>query len=184
GPGTLGATTLERAPRRVWATAMTVMIGVSATVSIGGAAQDMVDSATGSFAELAKTDLYVSPGSMERFPTGPPMPAGLPAEIAALPGVESADPGQMAFATVGAGRVMLQGYPTERGEVRAGAVDRAALPRMNNGEGVVVSRDVARAQGVDTGDTLTLETPSGPRDVEVLQVIPYMSAVAGVVMMD
>src|SRR5690606_8720177 len=26
GPGTLGATTLERAPRRVWATAMTVMI--------------------------------------------------------------------------------------------------------------------------------------------------------------
>ncbi|WP_040797549.1 ABC transporter permease [Nocardia higoensis] len=184
GPGTLGATTLERAPRRVWATAMTVMIGVAATVAIGGAAQDMVDSATGSFAQLAKTDLYVSPGSMEQFPTGPLMAADLRTRIAALPGVASADPAQMAFATVGAGRVMLQGYPTERGEVRVGSVNRAVLPRMDSGEGVVVSRDVARAQGVDTGSMLTLDTPSGPREVEVLQVIPYMSAVAGVIMMD
>lgn len=184
GPGTLGATTLERAPRRVWATAMTVMIGVSATVSIGGAAQDMVDSATDSFAELAKTDLYVSPGSMEKFPTGPLLPADLRARVAAVPGVAAANPGQMAFATVGAGRVMLQGYPTERGEVGAGAVDRSLLPRMDTGEGVVVSRDVARSLDLDTGAGLTLNTPSGPHDVEVLQVIPYMSAVSGVVMMD
>lgn len=184
GPGTLGATTLERAPRRVWATAMTVMIGVAATVSIGGAAQDMVDSATGSFADLAKTDLYVSAGSMEKFPTGPLLPGDMREKIAGLPGVAAADPAQMAFATVSAGRVMLQGYPTERGEVRVGGVDRSLLPRIDSGDGVVISRDVARSQGVRTGDTLTLNTPSGPRDVEVLQVIPYMSAVAGVVMMD
>ncbi|HLS79350.1 MAG TPA: FtsX-like permease family protein [Nocardia sp.] len=184
GPGTLGATTLERAPRRVWATAMTVMIGVAATVAIGGAAEDMVDSATGSFAALGETDLYVSPGSMEAFPTGPLMDPELKSRIAELPGVASVDPAQMAFATVGGGRIMLQGYPTERGVVRVGSVDRAVLPRLDSGEAVVISRDVARSQGVDAGDRLVLDTPSGPRDVEVAQVIPYMSAIAGVIMMD
>ncbi|WP_280509826.1 ABC transporter permease [Nocardia farcinica] len=184
GPGALGATTLERAPRRVWATAMTVMIGVAATVAVGGASQNMVDSATESFADLAETDLYVTPGSMAQFPTGPLLPADLRARVAAVPVGAGAEPAQMAFATVGSGRVMLQGYPTERGELRSRAVDRSLLPRMDSGEGVVISRDVARSLDVDTGATLTLQTPSGPHEVEVLQVIPYMSAISGIVMMD
>ncbi|MBF6215350.1 ABC transporter permease [Nocardia puris] len=183
-PGALGATTLERAPRRVWATAMTVMIGVSATVAMGGASANLVDSATDSFSDMARTDLYVSPAPMEQFPTGPLLPAGLPEKLAAVPGVEFAEPAQMAFATLGGGRVMLQGFPASGGDIREGSVDRDLLPRMASGEGVVVSRDVARSLGVSTGSELTLQTPTGPHTVLVLQVIPYMSAISGVVMMD
>ncbi|MEV0028199.1 FtsX-like permease family protein [Nocardia sp. NPDC050793] len=183
-PGALGSTTLERAPRRVWATAMTVMIGVSATVAMGGASANMVDSATASFEDLGRTDVYVSPTAMEQFPTGPVLPAGLADTIARVPGVEHVRPTQMAFATLGTGRVMLQGYPTAHGDVRSSAVDRNLLPRMTTGEGVVISRDVARSLGVSTGAELTLQTPTGPHQVEVLQVIPYMSAISGIVMMD
>lgn len=183
-PGALGATTLERAPRRVWATAMTVMIGVAATVAMGGASRNMVDSATVTFEELAKTDIFVSPSAMEQFPTGPLLPTGLGEKIAALPGIEEVSPAQMAFATLGSGRVMLQGLPAESGDIRVAAVDRSLLPRIAAGEGVVVSRDVARSLDLAPGSPVTLPTPTGAHTVEVLQVIPYFSAVAGVVIMD
>ncbi|MEV0293093.1 FtsX-like permease family protein [Nocardia sp. NPDC050710] len=183
-PGALGATTLERAPRRVWATAMTVMIGVAATVAMGGASRNMVDSATVTFEDLAKTDIYVGPSSMAQFPTGPLLPTGLADKIAAVPGVARVNPAQMAFATLGTGRVMVQGFPAAQGDVRLEAVDRALLPRVAAGEGVVISRDVARSLNVGPGSTVTLPTPTGDHKVEVLQVIPYFTAIAGVVIMD
>ncbi len=79
---------------------------------------------------------------------------------------------------------MLQGLPAESGDIRVAAVDRSLLPRMAAGEGVVVSRDVARSLDLEPGSAVTLPTPTGAHTVEVLQVIPYFSAVAGVVIMD
>ncbi|MFX0575143.1 FtsX-like permease family protein [Nocardia nepalensis] len=183
-PGTLGATTLERAPRRVWATAMTVMIGVAATVAMGGASRNMVDSATATFADFGGTDLFVSPSSMEQFPTGPLLPSGLREKIAEVPGVKDVSPAQMAFATLGTGRVMLQGYPSDAGETRTGSVSREVMARLAAGEGVAISRDVARSLGVGAGAELTLPTPTGDHTVRVLEVIPYFSAIAGVVVMN
>ncbi|MFC4126419.1 FtsX-like permease family protein [Nocardia rhizosphaerae] len=182
--GALGATTLKRAPRRVWATAMTVMIGVAAVVALGGASANMVDSATESFESLGDADLYVSASPAEQFPTGPVLPPELLDQVAAVPGVASVRPGQMAFATAGTGRVMLQGYPATSEEARLGAVDPAVIERMSRGEGVVVTRDVARSMDLSAGAEITMPTPSGERRVQVLQVIPYFTAVSGVVMMN
>ncbi|MFC9436131.1 FtsX-like permease family protein [Nocardia sp. NPDC057030] len=183
-PGALGATTLERAPRRVWATAMTVLIGVAATVAMSGASRNMIDSATATFEDLAATDLYVSPASMAQFPTGPLLPAGLTEQIAAVPGVAEVSPGQMAFATLGSGRVLLQGFPPNARHTQMGALDDAAAAGLAAGAGVAISRDVAKSLGVGPGARLTLPTPTGAHTVTVLQVIPYFSAVSGVVMMD
>ncbi|WP_454195963.1 FtsX-like permease family protein [Nocardia sp. Marseille-Q1738] len=183
-PGALGATTLERAPRRVWATAMTVMIGVAATVGMGGASSNMIDSATVTFKDLAKNDVYVSPASMAQFPTGPLLPADLPDKLVAVPGVAHLSPAQMAFATLGSSRVMLQGFPPDARETRMRMLTDENVARLSAGEGVAISRDVARSLGVSAGAELTLPTPTGPRTVRVLQVIPYFSAIAGVVMMD
>jgi putative ABC transport system permease protein len=55
---------------------------------------------------------------------------------------------------------------------------------MAAGEGVVVSRDVARSLGISAGAELTLPTPTGDHTVKVLEVIPYFSAISGVVMLD
>ncbi|GAB2638330.1 ABC transporter permease [Nocardia goodfellowii] len=183
-PGALGATTLERAPRRVWATAMTVMIGVAATVAMGGASRNMVDSAGKTFEELSHIDLNVSLTPAEQFPTGPLLPADIKDKAAQVPGVAGVSPAQMAFATLGSGRVMLQGFETEKGAVRIAAVDKTLLPRLASGEGVIISRDVARELGVAAGSQVTLPTPTGAHTARVLQVIPYFSAVAGAVIMD
>ncbi|MFC6012948.1 FtsX-like permease family protein [Nocardia lasii] len=183
-PGALGATSLERAPRRVWATAMTVMIGVAAVVALGGASGNMVKSATDSFQNLAETDLYVSPSAVEQFPTGPVLPAGLAEKLAEVPGVDQVVPAQMAFATIGSGRVMLQGYSTTVSDARLGDVDAAVIEQMRRGEGIVITRDVARSLSLAVGDEVTMPTPSGQHKTTVLQVIPYFTAVSGVVMMN
>ncbi|WP_216900471.1 FtsX-like permease family protein [Nocardia alni] len=183
-PGALGATTLERAPRRVWATVMTVMMGVSAVVSMGGASSNLIDSATATFADIGRGDAFVSPTSMAQFPTGPVLPAALKAKIRAIPGVADVGSAQMAFATLGRGQVMLQAY--ERG-VPAGPIDAlkpGVLERMATGEGIVVSGDVARSLGVHEGAILDLPTPTGTHRVRVLQVIPYFSAIVGIVLLD
>ncbi|MGW2663869.1 FtsX-like permease family protein [Nocardia tengchongensis] len=184
-PGALGATTIERAPRRVWATVMTVMIGITAIVAMGNASRNMVSAATDSFEGLGRTDVFVSPTAMEQFPTGPLLPADLKAKLAAIPGVGGVGSAQMAFATLGRGRVMLQGY--EDGVARTSALDdvsKADQARMAAGEGIVISRDVARSLGVDEGSELALPTPSGEHRVKVLRVVPYFSAIAGVVVLD
>ncbi|MFE6859031.1 FtsX-like permease family protein [Nocardia sp. NPDC057668] len=184
-PGALGATTVERAPRRVWATAMTVMIGVTAVVAMGNASRDMVDAAGSTFEGLSRTDVFVSATAMEQFPTGPILPGDLKDKLRAVPGVEDAGAAQMAFATLGRGRVMLQGY--EGGVARSSALEgttEADLARMARGEGVVISRDVARQLDVSVGSTLQLPTPTGIHDVTVLRVVPYFSAIAGIVVLD
>ncbi|MFE3194721.1 FtsX-like permease family protein [Nocardia sp. NPDC059240] len=186
-PGALGATTIERAPRRVWATVMTVMIGVTAIVAIGNASRNMVSAATDSFEGLARTDIFVSPTDMAQFPTGPLLPADLKDKLRAIPGVAGVGSAQMAFATLGRGRVMLQAYESGVAVARTQALDGVSpteLAQMAAGTGIVISRDVARTLGVHEGSPLTLPTPSGEHQVTVLKVVPYFSAIAGVVLMD
>ncbi|WP_063066440.1 ABC transporter permease [Nocardia violaceofusca] len=183
-PGALGATTIERAPRRVWATAMTVMIGVTATVAMGGASSNLVDSATDSFSDLGRRDAYISPTSLAEFPTGPLLPADLKETVRRVPGVADVGSAQMAFATVGSDRVMLQAYQSNIRSSVLADLGPDVLQQMSTGEGVVLSRDVARSLGVGAGAQLELPTPTGIHSVRVLRVIPYFSALSGIVLMD
>ena len=73
-PGALAAATIERAPRRVWATLMT----------------------DASFASLGDVGIYVSSTGPGVYPTAPILPANIESEIASLPGVAAVVPGQLA----------------------------------------------------------------------------------------
>ena len=53
------------------------------------------------------------------------------------------------------------------------------LQQMLAGDGVVVSREIARDLGIRAGDELTLPTPTGERRVRVLEVVPYFSLFGG-----
>ena len=183
-PGALGATTIERAPRRVWATTMTVMIGVTAVVGMGGASANLVDSAGASFSYLGERDAYISPSSLAQFPTGPLLPADLKEKVQHLPGVARVGSGQQAFATVGGDRVMLQADDPDLPSSLMDGLGSDVLQRMSTGSGVVLSRDVARSLHIGTGAQLQLPTPTGIHPVEVLKVIPYFSALSGIVVMD
>ncbi|MEV0251064.1 FtsX-like permease family protein [Nocardia sp. NPDC050712] len=179
--GELAGATLERAPRRVWATMMTVFMAVAVTVTTTGANNDLLASMRGSMGSMGAVDIWVSSHPPDQFPTGPALPAALPAAVAALPEVEQVIEAQVAYATLGEHKVLLYG-------MAAGAVNplydgstpetRAALVA---GRGVVLSRDMARTLDVSAGDALSIQTPTGPHETTVLGVVSYFSALTGTV---
>ena len=182
-PGELAAATIERAPRRVWATLMTVMIAVSLTVHSTGSNANAIDSTDASFAALGDVDFFVSSSGPGVFPTAPLLPQDAESVIASTRGVGAVVPGQMAYATLGGTRVLIQGLAPGSVAPPSGATNAEVLQRVQAGDGVVISRDIARAMKIGAGDKLTLPTPAGEQRVRVLQVVPFFSLLGGVVSM-
>ncbi|MBX7432666.1 FtsX-like permease family protein [Mycobacterium sp. Y57] len=182
-PGALAAATIERAPRRVWATLMTVLIAVSITVQSTGSNANAIDSTDASFASLGDVDIYVSSAGPGVYPTAPILPPQTESAIRSTPGVADVTPGQMAYATVGNNRIIIQGLAPGTVAPPSTAMSQAVREEVLSGNGVVVSRDIARTLGVRAGDELSLPTPTGVHDVRVLEVVPFFSLLGGVLSM-
>ena len=115
-PGELAAATIERAPRRVWATLMTVMIAVSLTVHSTGSNANAIDSTDASFAALGDVDFFVSSSGPGVFPTAPLLPQDTES-------VDRVDPG------CGARRSWADGVRNSRRHPRAYSRARTRLGR-------------------------------------------------------
>lgn len=179
GPaGVLAGVNIDRAPRRVWATLMTVTIAVGLTVTITGANADAVRAARDSLASIADADAWVSASAEDMTPTDL-LPAGLADRVAAVPGVGRLTQGQMAFATLGGTKALVYGVDPDTDYSMYRQLDAGMRQRLLRGDGVVLSRDLARTLHVSTGDELTVQTPSGARRTRVLDTVSYFSALAG-----
>ncbi|MEV6070765.1 FtsX-like permease family protein [Nocardia sp. NPDC052001] len=176
--GVLAGVNVDRAPRRVWATLMTVTIAVAMTITITGSNADAVRSARDTFASIADNDVWVSVTAEDMVPT-PLLPDGLAEKVAAVPGVGRVTQGQLAFASFGGTKALVYGVDPDSNFAMARALDTATRQRLLAGAGVVLSRDLARALGVSAGDELTVQTPSGERRTRVLASVSYFSALSG-----
>ena len=181
--GALAAATIERAPRRVWATVMTVLIAVVTTVGITGTDNDMIRSARGIFSSVAETDVWVSADPPDTYPTTI-LPSGLTEQVAAVPGVARVTEGSFAFAAVGGKRVLLDGFAAGTNDSLYGAVSDQVRTAVLDGRGVVVTQNLGTALGVDVGDDLALQTPHGEQNVAVLALVPYFSTIIGTIGMN
>ncbi len=178
--GALAAATIERAPRRVWATVMTVLIAVVTTVTITGTNADMIRSARGIFAPVAEVPVWVSVNAPDGYPTDA-LPQGLSEKVAALPGVRRVTEGALGFAEVGGTRVMLDGFAAGTADPLYRALDERARDDVLAGRGVVLSQNLGAALHVRVGDQLRMQTPHGARQARVLALVPYFSTVIGTV---
>ncbi|MCV7260576.1 FtsX-like permease family protein [Mycobacterium shimoidei] len=181
--GALAAATIERAPRRVWATVMTVLIAVVTTVVITGTNADMVRSARRVFLPVADVDVWVSADPPDSYPVDA-LPDGLAAKVAALPGVARVVEGAFGFAVVGGTRVMLDGFSRGSADGFYHALDQQLREDVLAGRGVVLSQNLGKTLQVRAGDRLQLQTPRGPQQVAVLALVPYFSTVVGTVGID
>ena len=181
--GALAAATIERSPRRVWATVMTVLIAVVTTVVITGTNADMIRSARGIFASVADVDVWVSADSPDRYPTNA-LPQDLSKRVDTVPGVADITEGAYAFADVGGTRVMLDGFSPGTADALYRAVDEGTRNDVLAGRGVVLTRNLGKTLDVRVGDQLRLQTPHGPYQVTVLALVPYFSTVIGTIGMD
>ena len=141
------------------------MIAVSITVQSTGSNANTIDSTNASFSSLGDAGLLrqlvgsrrISDGADSASRTRSP-------SIASIPGVAEVVPGQMAYATLGDKRVLIQGLAPGVGRAAVARNERAKCSQqVLAGDGVVVSRDIARALGIQAGDELTLPTPTGAR---------------------
>ncbi|MEB3067998.1 FtsX-like permease family protein [[Mycobacterium] vasticus] len=178
--GAVGAATLERAPRRVWATVMTVLIAVVTTVVITGTDNDMISSARAIFAPAADVDVWVSADPPDTFATDA-LPQDLEQQVAAIPGVARVCPGAYGFAVIGGTRVMLDGFSPGSADPLFRALDERVRGDVLDGRGVVLSQSLGTTLRVRAGDQLSLQTPRGPREAAVLALVPYFSTVIGTV---
>lgn len=178
--GKLAAATIERAPRRVWATVMTVLIAVVTTVGITGTNADMIRSARDVFSPVADVDVWVSATSPDRYPTDL-LPQGITEKVAAVPGVARVVEGASGFADVGGTRVMLDGVSAGTADALYRALDERVRNEVLAGQGVVLSQNLGKTLGVRVGDELRLQTPRGVQRTVVLALVPYFSTVIGTV---
>lgn len=181
--GALAAATIERAPRRVWATVMTVLIAVVTTVVITGTNADMIRSARGIFWPVADVDVWVSANSPDSYPTDV-LPQDLTEKVAAVPGVARVTEGAFGFAVVGGTRVMLAGFSSGTSDALYRTLDEQVRTELLAGRGVVLSQNLGTTLDVRVGDELRLQTPHGPKNAAVLALVPYFSTVIGTVGMD
>ena len=181
--GALAAATIERAPRRVWATVMTVLIGVVTTVVITGTNADMIRSARDIFAPVADVDAWVSADPPDSYPTDV-LPQGLKEKVAAAPGVAHVVEGAFAFAVVGGTRVLLDGFSPGTHDALFRALDDRLRGEVLAGRGVVLTQNLGKTLHVRTGDQLRLQTPHGPRETKVLALVPFFSTVIGTLGID
>lgn len=181
--GALAAATIERAPRRVWATVMTVLIGVVTTVVITGTNADMIRSARGMFAPAADVDVWVSADPPDSYPTDP-LPQGLPGKLAAVPGVARVTEGALGFAVVGGTRVLLDGFSGGTHDALFRALGEQLRADVLGGRGVVLTQNLGATLHVRAGDRLQLQTPHGPRQTVVLALVPFFSTVIGTIGID
>jgi putative ABC transport system permease protein len=178
--GPLAAATIERAPRRVWATVMTVLIAVVTTIVITGTNADMIRSARGIFAPVADVDVWVSADPPDTYPIDA-LPQGLARKVAAVPGVTHLTEGAFGFAVVGGTRVMLDGFSSGTADPLYRALGEQTRNEVLAGRGVVLSQNLGKTLGVRVGDLLPLQTPRGPHRTTVLALVPYFSTVIGTV---
>ncbi len=178
--GALAAATIERAPRRVWATVMTVLIAVVTTVAITGTNTDMISSARSMFAPVADAAVWVSANPPDSYPIDA-LPQGLSEKVAAVPGVGRVTEGAFGFAEVGGTRVMLDGFSAGTADPLYGALSQQARDKVLAGRGVVLSQNLGKTLHVRVGDQLRMHTPHGVRQATVLALVPYFSTVIGTV---
>ncbi|MCH9731185.1 MAG: ABC transporter permease [Actinomycetia bacterium] len=183
GPtGILGATSIERAPRRMLVATITVMIAVANAASITGTNENVIDSTLASFSSLSETDVWVTATPATENQTLP-LPPDTESRVRAVPGVEKVAPGQLAFATVGNSRVMILGVAPGSHQNMYDALSADNRVKLDAGLGVALSRDLARTMDVAPGGQIALQTSSGERHVQVLDVVPAFAALHGTIAM-
>ncbi len=178
--GALAAATIERAPRRVWATVMTVLIAVVTTVAITGTNTDMIRSARGIFSSVTDVPVWVSADPPDSYPTDA-LPQGLSDKVAAVPGVGRVTEGAFAFAQVGGTRVMLDGFSPGTADPLYRALAVPVRDQVLAGRGVVLSQNLGKTLHVRVGEQLGMQTPRGVQRATVLALVPYFSTVIGTV---
>ncbi|MBO8187680.1 ABC transporter permease [Streptomyces spirodelae] len=182
GPsGRIAASAVERAPRRAWATFMTVLLAVAIGVATTGSSQNTVDAASKNVSTLADTDLMVQRAAEDVLPVRPLLPRETQRELAGTDGVRRVVAGQFTYLNQPGKRALLLGMDGPSNATAYRLASKEARAELLAGRGAVVSGTYAKDKGISKGDTLTLPTAKGKQHIKVADVVDYVSMDAGLI---
>jgi putative ABC transport system permease protein len=174
---------------RSLALAATGAIAVFGSVVAEGTHNDLLNGLYRDYSQyVATADLWVT-NNGDELATMDFSADGLPARIAALPGVTAVRSYQGGFLDYGARRVwVIARTPTSRGMIPAGQIVdgslRAATARLSIGGWVTISRQIAAEHHVSPGDLLTLPTPTGPVSYRIAATTTNLGWTAGAIVLN
>lgn len=182
-PGAMAALVIERARGRIWVTTMVVVVAVSVGICASGALSNMVGTASTMSAPLQAIPLTVTSTGSDEIPAGATLPSDVEARIAQLPDVLRVIPTQYSSATLGGKHILLQGVSPGGSTVSFRTLDERSRGAVYQGDGVVISRQLAKELGIGKDEELVLPSPTGDRHVRVIAQVDYISVDAGLVVM-
>ena len=188
--GELAAANLGSSPVRNSVAVASLMIAIAMTVAVAILIGSFRTTVVAWADDTLKADIFVKPLGLGDASADATFSPSVATTIARLPGVDSVDvfrgltvPFRGRITNIGA--TNLASFAS-RNKVRyIGYVDSAAIARqLPNSKRVLISEPFATKFGLDTGQTFTFDTPSGPTVFTVAAVYNDYSSDAGVVLMD
>ena len=180
--GELVKETMERSPRRVWATAMTVAIAIGVGQATSGAMSNLVSSVAKNLAPASASDLYVTTTAVDVLPTGPLDPSVVDL-VRRDNQVRTVVPGQYAYMNLNNLRIVLVGVTEGSRAVLFAELPPRQQSELLDGKGVVLSTQLAQRLGLKAGDTINMPSPTGVHGAHVLAVEDYISLDPGAIAM-
>lgn len=186
--GALAADSLIQAPRRTSATVAALMLSLALVIGQGGVARAAFDSIQEWIGNTLNPDLFVST-SQTLAARDFHFPASMYAELIQIPGIEEVQPVRTTRVQFRGKPVMIIAVPLKsvHGRVRGKAVegDPDSMYRLaTEGKGVIVAENLAILEKLKLGQTLELQTPSGPLRLPILGVIRDYSNQLGAIFVD
>jgi putative ABC transport system permease protein len=175
--GRLAATGLRDHPRRVGLTTAIIAVGVAAVAWLWILARSFEGSVVAALGRAIQCDLVVTSTNIGSGFLEAPLAGEVLAHVRAVPGVQAVA-GWRALEWPYRGEAIgLSAYdPVYFRNARFGEwalqhpAAEGAWERVARGEGVVVSTSFVRTFGTGVGETLALETPTGPLSLPILGV--------------
>jgi len=186
--GALAVDAMIQAPRRSSATVGALMIGLMFVFSTGAFIQSYEGVMDRWMKRMLNADLIVASSQLLRSPTYH-FSDELGEKINQLPDVKIAESVRFTMIPYGNDTAALMAYQMKDFMARAGyAVDvgneKIAREKMPLGEGVLLSRNFSVRFHVGVGDTLRMETPTGPLERPVLGLMDDYRSEKGTIFLD
>ena len=178
----LAAGELQRSPTRTAYTVGAVVLALALVVGVQVDIASFQNAFNEGLTRLVQADLIVRSRDWEPYGSSVGVDAGVASSIAALPGVAAAYPSKTLLTSY-RGRIAPilaiaeQGYQRYGADPTVAPRDRAINAAMVGGGRMLISASAAGRFGLHQGDSVTLDTPGGPRTFAVVGVYEDPSAV-------
>ena len=186
--GALAVDTMIQSPRRTSATVGALMIGLMFVFSTGAYIQSYEQVILGWMNRTINSDLFVTTSELARSRTYH-FSEEISQRIAEIPGVKRVENVRFTFVPYGGDHVALiaieaEGWFARVRDVIVEGDEKKARRLMPKGEGILISHNFSTRWLVGVGESLQLETPTGPLERPILGIIDDYTSEKGTIFMD